>query len=73
MPGFDGTGPNGQGSFTGRGFGRCQRGFGNGRGRGLGRGRCLLAGITSEEQIDKLEEYKKEIEVEIETLKKEAK
>lgn len=50
MPGFDGTGPRGQGSFTGGGRGYCvdyftpgsgiRRGFGYGlgRGRGLGRG-----------------------------------
>ncbi|MBW2982167.1 DUF5320 domain-containing protein [Candidatus Woesearchaeota archaeon] len=53
MPGGDGTGPNGQGSMTGRGAGYCagfdrpgfanpgfgRRGFGRGfRGRGFGRG-----------------------------------
>ena len=54
MPGFDGTGPMGQGSRTGRGMGNCNtvndtvnnnnvqrpRGgaFRCGRGRGLGRG-----------------------------------
>jgi len=52
MPGFDGTGPLGQGPGTGRGLGPCGagvrwfprfwgRGFGFGRGRGFafGRGR----------------------------------
>lgn len=53
MPGFDGTGPGGQGALTGRGRGACAvpvggnapllrqggMGFGMGRGRGLGRGR----------------------------------
>lgn len=54
MPGFDGTGPRGQGSRTGRGMGNCntsndtvnnnntQRPIGGafrcGRGRGFGRG-----------------------------------
>lgn len=48
MPGFDRTGPNGQGAMTGRGMGNCQaqtanpmvggRGMGMGGGRGLGRG-----------------------------------
>ncbi|WP_457571626.1 DUF5320 domain-containing protein [Desulfovulcanus sp.] len=47
MPGFDGTGPMGQGPMTGRGLGRCtgfaggggfRRGFGLGMGRGFGRG-----------------------------------
>lgn len=38
MPGFDGTGPNGQGAMTGGGRGRRSgRGFCNG-GRGSGRG-----------------------------------
>ena len=53
MPGYDRTGPEGQGSKTGRGLGRCNpnnksedqaaneefpRGFGMRRGRKLGRG-----------------------------------
>lgn len=45
MPGFDRTGPRGQGPLTGRGMGYCEeegiipaRGYGLGRGRGLGRG-----------------------------------
>ncbi|HDQ41957.1 MAG TPA: hypothetical protein ENN39_13150 [Desulfonatronum sp.] len=47
MPGFDGTGPRGQGPMTGGGFGYCAsggyaqgvaRGGGLGRGRGQGRG-----------------------------------
>lgn len=51
MPGFDQTGPMGEGSLTGRGMGRCQtsqqseeaspelmRGGGRGRGQGYGRG-----------------------------------
>lgn len=41
MPGFDGTGPRGQGPMTGGGFGRCggaTAGYGSGVGRGFGRG-----------------------------------
>lgn len=44
MPFNDGTGPNGQGSRTGRGMGNCAgqgrsgRPFGSGRGHGGGRG-----------------------------------
>ncbi len=52
MPGFDRTGPNGQGPMTGRGMGNCQAagsgytlrgrrggcGFGNGGGRGRRQG-----------------------------------
>lgn len=48
MPFGDGTGPDGRGSFTGRGVGYCagndrpgcyEPGFGYGRGRGMGFGR----------------------------------
>ncbi len=48
MPQGDGTGPNGQGSMTGRGMGYCagfntpgfvNQGYGRGMGRGFGRGR----------------------------------
>jgi len=56
MPGLDGTGPQGQGSRTGRGLGRCtpeqadkliglMRGIGRGIGRGLGRGRGRGRGL----------------------------
>ena len=50
MPGFDGTGPMGQGPMTGGGFGDCGAGYrartmgGFGRGRGAGRG--FRAGIA---------------------------
>jgi hypothetical protein len=54
MPGFDGTGPRGQGSGTGGGWGRCAplpdeqypvRGVGRGGlPRGGGRGRCWGGG-----------------------------
>ena len=48
MPGFDGTGPMGQGPMSGGGFGYCATGGtagvsfrgGFGRGRGFGRGGC---------------------------------
>lgn len=42
MPGYDGTGPLGQGPLSGGGWGRCrggQAGPGRGYGRGYGRGR----------------------------------
>lgn len=54
MPGFDGTGPRGQGAMTGGGRGYCvipadnaekqaAQGMGNGRGRGRGRRHCFNA------------------------------
>ncbi len=39
MPGFDQTGPLGQGPMTGRGLGPCGGGMGYGRGFGRGYGR----------------------------------
>jgi hypothetical protein len=60
MPGFDGTGPLGEGPMTGGGFGYCgarrgsryalrgrpiYRGFGVGRGSRFGRGRGLSRGF----------------------------
>ncbi len=38
MPWFDGTGPRGMGSMTGRGLGPCGYGFRRGRGNWFGRG-----------------------------------
>jgi hypothetical protein len=38
MPGFDGTGPRGQGPGTGWGLGPCGAGRRRGIGRGIGRG-----------------------------------
>ncbi|MBN1377031.1 DUF5320 domain-containing protein [Candidatus Woesearchaeota archaeon] len=38
MPGYDRTGPNGQGPMTGRGMGYCAPADTYSRGRGLGRG-----------------------------------
>lgn len=45
MPFNDGTGPNGQGSRTGRGMGNCAGQDGVGRGRSLGRGRGRGQGL----------------------------
>jgi hypothetical protein len=47
MPFGDGTGPNGQGSRTGRGMGNCAGQGGAGRVRGIGRGRGLGLGINA--------------------------
>lgn len=74
MPGFDGTGPNGNGPLTGRGMGRCEgaassqrprRGMGQGVGRG--RGRCRW---TTPLDIP-AEDQKTILERELETLKQE--
>ena len=47
MPGFDGTGPRGEGSMTGGGFGYCgpgATGYGRPMGGGFGQGRGLRRG-----------------------------
>ncbi len=78
MPGFDRTGPQGQGPVTGRGFGPCGgRGFGMGFGRGRGYGRGLgryfgwNAPQTKEEKVEDLQAYKKALQEEIEEAEKE--
>ncbi|MCP4651865.1 MAG: DUF5320 domain-containing protein [Candidatus Omnitrophica bacterium] len=55
MPRFDGTGPRGQGSFTGGGRGYCVMSMsgvrrstrgGSGRGRGFGRGQSFRGALS---------------------------
>jgi hypothetical protein len=79
MPAFDKTGPQGQGSLTGRGFGPCGRGLGlrkgfgggHGYGRGLGRYFGLNTPQTIEEKIEDIQAYKKALHEEIEDVEKE--
>jgi len=73
MPGFDRTGPSGQGPLTGRGFGPCGSGRGKGFGRrfyGFGYGYQVL---TSEEKKQGIEEEIKGLEDYLEYLKGELK
>ena len=49
MPYFDGTGPMGHGSLTGRGLGYCGAGLGLGCGRRMGAGRLRGYGWRSAE------------------------
>ncbi len=86
MPGYDRTGPRGQGSLTGRGLGPCGRGlaFRRGLGRGFGRsfaGRRLVTdsyldyptepvALNKEEEKKILETEKAEIEAELKALEK---
>lgn len=64
MPGYDRTGPLGQGALTGRGFGPCGRGFG----RGFGFRR--FARITDKEEKEILQEELEEIEAEKKEIEK---
>lgn len=74
MPGFDSTGPNGQGPKTGRGMGPCGRGFGFGRGYGkrLGSGLGRFFGfcrLSKEEELEMLEQDAKDIQAGAKELK----
>ena len=74
MPKFDGTGPQGMGSMSGRGFGPCGFGMGwkhCGRGRGLGRYFGWNQPQTKEGKLKSLSDYKKALEEELEDVKKE--
>lgn len=72
MPGFNGTGPQGAGSMTGRGLGPCGGGsaYGRGVGRGLGRGLGRMFGFgyrqptKSEETVD-TKAYIQDLEAEL--------
>ncbi|WP_338042134.1 DUF5320 domain-containing protein [Desulfocurvibacter africanus] len=68
MPGFNGTGPLGNGPRTGRGLGRCMAGAGGGqmagRGRGLGR-----QGVFAQDAGDVQGERIAALEAEIAALK----
>ena len=79
MPGFDKTGPQGQGPMTGRGLGPCGAGrkfgmgFGRcrGYGRGLGRYFGWNAPQTKEERVEDIEAYRKALQEEMEEAEKE--
>jgi hypothetical protein len=75
MPFFDGTGPQGYGSRTGRGFGPCGWGYGFGR-RGYGRGRGFKfwnAAPSKEDIKQDLDLYQKDLEEELDVIKTEKK
>jgi len=63
MPRFDGTGPMGQGSMTGRGLGSC----GGGRRFGFGMKGCRWFGrkLTKEEEVAETQEYVKDLKAEL--------
>jgi len=71
MPAFDGTGPQGMGPLTGRGFGPCGRGFRRGWGCGLGRFFGRFRPQSSQTQTDDLTDYVKSLEEEVKLAKEE--
>lgn len=70
MPRFDGTGPTGAGSGTGRALGPC--GAGMRRGQGF-RNRAVAGGgyISPKNQQAALEAEKEQLEAELETINEE--
>lgn len=83
MPFFDRTGPRGFGPMTGRGMGPCggffgfgRRGFGGrGYGRGFGRGGLGFYGnpqpLTSSGEKELLEDYREDLQAELNAVEKE--
>ena len=75
MPGFNGTGPLGNGPMTGRGLGPCGQGRASGYGRGMGFGR-RKTGLgfgarffgSYEPTLDELRQQKDLLEKQIEML-----
>lgn len=76
MPYRDGTGPQGGGPMTGRGFGPCLQGRGGFFGRGFGRGwkrggnwGYFSRPISKNDEREGLESYRKSLEEELEAVK----
>lgn len=68
MPNFDGTGPRGQGSKTGRARGGCSPGQGKGKGSGMGFRRMFW---TDQERKESLQSYQEQLERELEAVRQE--
>lgn len=78
MPRFDGTGPNGNGTVTGRKMGNCPDAQKHGCTRGFGRGMCRRYAAaeemqTRQERIELLKTHKERIENEIRILENDSK
>ena len=71
MPRFNGTGPMGQGSMTGRGFGPCGGGMGRGWGCGGGYGFGFRRFISPKNELAALEDEEKMLEEELAAVKEE--
>ena len=71
MPGYDGTGPAGQGAMTGRGLGPCGCGMRRGFGRGFGRRFAYRqVALTESEEKKVLQAELKDIEAEKQDIEK---
>lgn len=69
MPRLDGTGPQGQGPLTGRGFGSCGAGLRRGYGYGRGWGRQRF--ISPKNELSALEQEEKALQEEIKAIQEE--
>jgi len=69
MPGFNGTGPNGRGPRTGRGFGSCGQGLRRGMGGVMGCRMGYRSPITSSQEKDMLTEDMGFLQEEIKVIK----
>ena len=74
MPGFNRTGPLGNGPMTGRGLGPCGRGLRSGAGRGFGRGMGRQSGYgpayepTKEQEIADLKAEKELVKKDLDSI-----
>jgi len=77
MPRLDKTGPMGVGPMTGRGFGPCGMGVGQGQRFGMGRGMrgCFRWSVpqTKKDQLSVLSNYKKALLEELKGIEEEQK
>ena len=67
MPNFNGQGPRGEGSMTGRGMGSCN-GQTRGRGQGCGRGFGFRRFFSQKEEIEDLKTYQEDLKAELKAV-----
>jgi hypothetical protein len=75
MPGFNGTGPRGQGPGNGWGMGPCGAGLrrGGGRGRGRGFGLCSpgpVGAVPGQDEVTTLRQEANALKAELEAVQK---
>ena len=71
MPNFDGKGPRGNGSMTGRGMGPCGGGMGYSRGQGRGFG--FRRFFSQKEEVEDLKGYQEDLKAELKAIEEQLK
>lgn len=66
MPNFDGNGPRGEGSITGRGLGPCAGGRMSGR--GCARGFGFRRFFSQKEEVEDLKTYQEDLKAELKAV-----